>query len=85
MTTETRVVFDLKDIKTIQFECKTCHSRFVCAPEKWNAMPLYCGNCKEPLLTEGTTQHQSIVYLRESLLNLLKFYQESKLVVRFEI
>ena len=85
MTAETHILFDLKDIKTIQFECKSCHSRFVCPPEAWEAMPLYCGNCKEPLLTERSLEEQAIRNLRQALSNLLQAHDGSKLLIRLEI
>ena len=85
MTVEPRIIFDLKDIKTVQFECKACHSRFVCPPDKWQSMPSYCGNCKEPLLAEGSIEQQAVKNLRQSLSDLLRLYGESKLTIRFEI
>jgi hypothetical protein len=83
MTEENRILFDLMDIRTIQFECKACHSRFVCPPDKWAAMPMYCGNCKEPLL-QGL-EYQTVEALKQCLKDLLRFSEGSKLIIRFEI
>lgn len=85
MTAETHILFDLRDIKTIQFECKACQSRFVCSPDKWNGMPAYCGNCKEALLSANASEQQAVTALRQAVMDLLKFYDGSKLVIRFEI
>lgn len=82
---ESRILFDLKDILTIQFECKACNSRFVCPPDKWTAMPSYCGNCKQQLLPDGSLEHQAVLNLRQGLTNLLQAYEGSKMVIRLEI
>lgn len=47
MTTETRIMIELGDIKAIEFECKKCHARITRLLDNWLQHPLTCSNCGE--------------------------------------
>ena len=48
MTIETRTTVQLKDIKAVEFECATCHTKVVYAMDKF-AYPLFvCNVCQPP-------------------------------------
>jgi hypothetical protein len=56
MTSESRVVFDLKDILGVRFVCKECGSVSVAAANDWRAVPAGCGQCGKQWLTAPEDQ-----------------------------
>jgi hypothetical protein len=85
MTKDNCFLFDLSDIRNIQFECKKCQSRFVTPIVKWTANPAFCPNCKEPWLkTDGNIQ-EAISGLKACLQKLLGNEKEVEFKVRFEV
>lgn len=85
MTVNNCLLFNLSDINNIQFECKSCHSRYVVPIGEWRALPMVCGNCKERYCGPDSALQQSLVALQAGLQDLLKEDSDRKLVVRFEV
>jgi DNA replicative helicase MCM subunit Mcm2 (Cdc46/Mcm family) len=47
MTIETRTTLELKDIRAIEFECNTCHTKTVYPIAKYGNPPTHCSHCTE--------------------------------------
>ena len=48
MTIETRTTMELKDIKAIEFECATCHTKLVYPIGKFTHPLMTCNVCQPP-------------------------------------
>jgi hypothetical protein len=86
MTIETRTTMELKDIKAIEFECATCHTKVVYSIEKFSDPVFTCYTCRpsKPLIAERSTDHKAIVQLVQ-LINQLSELEPGVFVMRFDI
>jgi hypothetical protein len=50
MTIETRTTVELSDIRHVEFECLTCHAKYVYPIDKFAYPPFVCGVCQPPKL-----------------------------------
>ena len=84
MTIDNSKIFDLKDLANIQFECGTCHARYVAQLSDWRKLPLVCVNCSEQLVQNGSLEHDALRQLQVALTRLLES-KNSSLLIRFEL
>ena len=66
-----------------QFECKSCRGRFSTTPQKWQAQPLFCVNCREPFFKDGSSEHAALIAIQNGFKELLR--PDGKFVTRFEV
>lgn len=54
MTTETKTFISVNDIVAVQYECMSCHARFVATVEYASAPPLSCQQCHKQWFVDST-------------------------------
>jgi len=80
VTLETRLLIGLKDILSVQFECR-CGARVTRDPEKADRIPAQCGQCGTPW---QTGDEESPVYLFVRALRNLRQAGETPFSIRLE-
>ena len=68
MTIETRTTMELKDIKAIEFECATCHTKLTYNIDKFTIPLMFCTVCQKALIPERGKELEDIkqlIYLIE--------------------
>ena len=85
MTVENCLLFDLIDIRNIQFECTHCGARFVSPLDKWQVPPVLCVNCRQPFFEKDTLPHQALRKVQEGIKELLRPDNSRQVVIRFEV
>lgn len=84
MTIDNSKIFDLKDLANVQFECGTCHARYVAQLSDWRKLPLVCVNCSEQLVQNGSLEHDALRQLQGAIARLLES-KNPALLIRFEL
>ena len=86
MTIETRTTMELKDIKAIEFECATCHTKVVYSIDQFSQPVFVCYTChpSKTLISERSTDHKTIVQLVQ-LINQLSQLERGVFLMRFDI
>lgn len=84
MTTENCLIFDLKDITNIQFECGKCRSRYVAPVLEWKKLPRICGNCGEQFFEDRGMEHDAFRQFQEGIMKLAES-KTDKYKIRFEV
>jgi hypothetical protein len=62
MTIETKTTIEMRDIKTVEFECGTCHTKVVYDIEKFTVPMMICYTChpSKTLVAERSSDDQDI-------------------------
>ena len=83
MTIETKTTMELKDIKAVEFECATCHTKLVYKIDKFTLPLMFCTVCQKVLIPERGKELEDI----KQLVYLIKRFSEEEgmYVMRFDI
>ncbi len=86
MTIETRTTIELKDIRAIEFECATCHTKTVYSIDQFTHPVFTCYTChpSKVLVAERSSDHKSIGSLVD-LINQLSKLDPTIFAMRFDI
>ena len=84
MVKETRIIFDLGDIKAVRIECNSCHGELVLTLDK-PEIPVCCPlpHCGKRWAPQGSTSSKSAGVL--TALRALLHYPDESMTFRFEI
>jgi hypothetical protein len=65
MTIETKTTIEMRDIKTVEFECGTCHTKLVYDIDKFTSPMMFCNVCQptKTLVADRSTEFQDIRHL----------------------
>jgi PHP family Zn ribbon phosphoesterase len=67
MTKESRILFELTDIISINFECQNCGGKIGFSPQNWKSVPCKCSNCGGLLVAAGSDAEKLLGSLSENL------------------
>lgn len=63
MTIEKRYLIEIKDVKSVEFECRQCHAKVVRNIEGFKSLPVMCGNCDTQLVIPGSRDYVRLAEL----------------------
>jgi hypothetical protein len=83
MTRETRITIEPRDIKAIEFECETCHTKHVYSITKVTPLT-YCNVCQKTLIPERGKEIDDIKHLIY-LIDRFSVNEKGMYTLRFDI
>lgn len=85
MTSEKRIVIEVKDILGFEFECTKCGGRLYIPIDKFDSAKAICANCREQWFVQNGPDHIFVQELLQNLKRLAKPITPLAVTVRFQV
>lgn len=85
MTSEKRIIADLKDILAIRLTCKKCHASVLIPPSEQFNIHDRCSNCPEQLFLRDDVGKKQLEMFIGALANLAKRGKDSPCHIQLEL